>query len=320
MKITKRFILAFLTTALVFGACKKEEPTDPTVEPTPAAGTPSSVDLMNYFSQNQASEVQNFSGDAGSIITITGNKGTQLSFQANSFETASGNTVTGMIDIELIEIFDKAGMIRLNKPTTGLLPGGGFAPLTSGGEFKVTAYQNGQELKLKSGYGYNAIVPAPGGVDPNMGLFYGSGSEDTLIWEEADSGFVWGQGSEYSCYFDSLNWINCDYFWNNPNPQTTVSVEIPQGFNNTNCMVFISFDGLNSITTFYNYSNGAYTSSPNYTLPIGIDVHFVAVAFINGNPHVAIIPATIENNHYEIISQLNQTTLTQFESDLNNLP
>jgi hypothetical protein len=320
MKTTKRFIFTLLVSSLVMASCKKEEPTDPTVSPTPTAGTPSSQDLKNYFTQNQENAIQTFSGDAQTAISITGSKGTQLDFPANSFETTSGGAVTGSIDIEFIEIFDKADMIRLNKPTIGLQTGGGLAPLISGGEFKVTASQNGQELKLKPGISYNATVPAPNGVDSQMDLFYGNGSEDTLIWEQADSSFVFGQGSQYNTYFDSLDWINCDYFMSDPNPQTTVQVEIPQGFDNTTCMLFISFDGMNSMTSFYNYVNGVYTTAPSYTLPIGTDVHFVAVAFINGDPHVAIVPATIQNNHYEIIPQLSQTTTGQFQTDLNNLP
>lgn len=321
MKTTKRFIFTLLVSSLVMASCKKEEPQDPTQpEPTPTGETPSAQELKDYFSNNENDAIQYFTADSESPISITGNKGTQFNIQANSFETQSGGAVTGSIDFELIEIFDKADMIRLNKPTMGRKFNGDLEPLISGGEFKLTASQNGSELNLKPGYMYNVIVPAPGGVDPNMNAFNGTVTNDTLIWQPADSGFVTGQGNQYDCWFEQLNWINCDYFMNDPSPQTAVDVEIPQGFNNTTCMLFISFDGLNSMPSFYNYANGVYSTSPSYTLPIGIDVHFVAVSFIAGNPHVAIVPATIQNNHYEIIPQLNQTTPGQFQTDLNNLP
>jgi hypothetical protein len=321
MKTTKRIFLTLLAATMVAAACKKEEPQDPTQPtPTPTGETPSAQELKNYFSDNENDAIQFFTADSESPISITGNKGTQFDIQANAFETQSGGAVTGSVDIELIEIFDKADMIRLNKPTMGRKFNGDLEPLISGGEFKITVSQNGNELNLKSGYMYNVIVPAPNGVNPNMTAFNGSTANDTLIWNPADSGFVSGQGNQYNCYFDQLSWINCDYFMNDPNPQTAVQVEIPQGFDNTTCALFISFDGLNSLTSFYNYANSVYTSAPNYTLPIGTNVHFVAASFINGNPHVAIVPATIQNNHYEIIPQLNQTTAGQFQTDLNNLP
>lgn len=321
MKKTKRIFLTLLAVSLVATACKKDEPEDPNQpDPNPTGETPSAQELKNYFSDNENDAIQYFTVDAESQITIDGDKGTQFNIQANSFETQSGGAVTGSIDIELIEIFDKTDMIRLNKPTMGRQLNGDLEPLISGGEFKLTASQNGSELNLKQGYMYNVTVPAPNGVDPDMAAFNGTVTNDTLIWEPADSGFVNGQGNEYDCYFDQLNWINCDYFMNDPSPQTAVEVEIPQGFDNTTCMLFVSFDGLNSLTTFYNFSNGVYTTAPSYTMPIGIDVHFVAVSFINGDPHVAIVPATIQNNHYEIIPQLNQTTPGQFQTDLNNLP
>lgn len=321
MKKTKRILLTLLAVSLVATACKKDEPEDPTQpSPNPSGETPSAQQLKDYFSNNENDAIQYFTVDSENQIIINGDKGTQFNIQANAFETQSGVTVTGSIDIELIEIFDKADMIRLNKPTMGRKVNGDLAPLISGGEFKITASQNGSELNLKPGYMYNVTVPAPNGVDPNMDAFYGTETNDTLIWEQGDSSFVNGQGNEYDCYFNQMNWINCDYFWNDPNPQTTIDVEIPQGFDNTTCMLFVSFDGMNSITSFYNYANGVYTSAPSYTIPIGTDVHFVAVSFINGNPHVAIVPATIQNNHYEIIPQLNQTTQGQFQTDLNNLP
>lgn len=323
MKTTKRIFLTLLAVSLVATACKKDEPEDPTQpnpNPDPTEETPSAQALKDYFSNNKSDEIQYFTVDSENQITINGDKGTQLNIGANSFETQSGDPVTGSIDIEFIEIFDKADMIRLNKPTMGLQTNGDLAPLISGGEFKITASQNGSELSLKSGVMYNATVPAPDGVDPNMNVFYGNGSNDTLVWEQADSGFINGQGSEYDCYFNQIDWINLDYFMNDPNPQTVVEVELPSGFNGQNSALFISFDGMNSLSTIYNFTNGVYTSAPHYTLPTGLDVHFVAVAFIGGDPHVAIVPATIQNNHYETIPQLNQTTPGQFQTDLNNLP
>jgi hypothetical protein len=318
MKKMKILVIAMLGVTLATVSCKKDEPTtDPTTDPTV---NPSAQALGAFFSGNTANEVQQFTIDATTPGSISGSKGTVINFSGSSFETQSGTVVTGNVDIELIEIFSKADMIKLNKPTMANHPNGGLAPLISGGEFKITASQNGEELNLRDGFNYFVTVPAANGVDPNMEIFYGTDDSDTVVWNQADSSVIWGQGNQYSAYFDSLNWINLDYFMNQTGPQTTVQVEVPQGFNNQNCALFISFDGLNSLAMLYNASGNVFTSAPSYTLPVGMDVHFVALSFINNEPHVAIVQAQLVNNHYEVIQQLTQTTTGQLDTDLSNLP
>ena len=316
MKKIRNFALAAIGIAVFAVSCKKDDPITPN-NPDP---TGNSQALKNYFSNKEANAVQTFTIDATLSQSITGTNGTVVNFYPNSFVTSDGTPVTGNVEIKLIEIYKKSDMIRMNKPTMGNLPGGGMAPIISGGEFKVTASQNGQEVLLAPGMSYNLIAPAPNGIDPNMEIFYGNESGDTLTWNQADSSLVFGEQGSYYGYFDSLNWVNFDYFMNDPNPQTTVQVQIPTGFTNQTCAMYVSFDGLNSITSFYNYSGGIYTSAPNYTLPIGTEVHFVAMAIIGGVPHVAIVPSTIVDNHLEVITELTATTDSQFETDLNNLP
>lgn len=317
MKKMKFLGIAMLGVAFAIVSCKKETPIDPDTDPTVNA---SAQALSNYFATNTSNAVQTFTIDAANPIAITGSKGTVINFSANSFETQSGTVVTGNVKIELIEIFSKADMIRLNKPTMANHPSGGLAPLISGGEFKITASQNGESLRLREGYNYFVTVPAVNGVDPNMEIFYGNGDSDTVIWNQADSSALWGQGNTYMGYFDSLNWINLDYFMNVPGPQTTVQVEVPSGFNNQNCALYISFDGMNSLAMLYNSNGNIFTTATYYTLPVGMNVHFVALSFVNNEPHVAIVSAEITNNHYEVIQQLNQTTTTQLTADLSNLP
>lgn len=304
-------------------SCKKEQISPDITTPSEPTDNPSATSeaLISFFQDNLNSEKQYFTIDASSSSTITGAKGSQLTFSPNSFETSNGTVVTGNIDIQLIEIFTKAEMMMLNMPTMGQLSGNQIAPLISGGQFKITASQNGQKLNLVNGYGYSAVIPANNGVDPNMQLFYGTaGASDTVMWATADSSMLFGQGNQYNAYFDSINWVNLDYFSNLPGTQTTVQVEVPQGFDNQNCVMYVSFDGLNSLGALYNSSNNVFTSAPNYTLPVGTDIHFVAVSIIGGNPHVAIISSQITNNHYEVIPALTQTTDTQFAVDLTNLP
>lgn len=313
-------LIAFALIAMT--SCKKDNPPHAdVVQPgTTGQGTASGADLKAFYNSNLANVEQSFTIDAASPVLITGNQGTTIQFNPNSFETMSGQNVTGNIQIKLVEIFTKDKMIMMNKPTMANDFTGGLAPLISGGEARITATQNGQTIRLKPGMNYALTVPAPNGVDPNMGLFYGENSTDTLIWNAADTATFYGQGNTYFTFPDSLNWINCDYFYSNPNVKTTVQVQIPAGLNGSNCALYISFDGLNSLAQLYNFSGGVFTSSPNYQLPIGLPVHFIAVAIINGNPHASIVSSTIVNNHLEIMPSLTLMTSAQLSAALANLP
>ena len=268
--------------------------------------------------------MQKYVIDAENGGTITSNSNTQVTFYGNSFLNGMAQDVTGNITIELVELFNKSEMLRLNKPTMGVLPFGEQRPLVSGGEFQVKAFQNGNELYLKAGASYTIISEAPGGVaDQNMSLFIGEDDNGTLTWFPQDSSNntgVFAEGSQYFTFVNQLNWINCDYFMNYNGPMTTVTVQFPEGFTSNNAMLFISFDGLNSLTGIYGFENGVFTTAPYYELPVGIDVHFIAFTVINDEPHVAIVSATIADGHLEIIPALTQTTEGQFASDLLTLP
>ncbi len=307
---------------LAFTACKKKDttPSVPVVQPTSPSA--SLTDLKNFLKANLDGAAQTFTVNEDAGQTITGSKGTVVTISPNSFQTLSGGAVTGNITVKLVEIFDKKDMIMMNAATMGRWWDGSMKPLVSGGEFRITATQNGQALKLAPGMQFQANVPAAGGVDPNMGLFYGeNGSNpDTLVWTPADSALFIGQGNQYTFWSDSMNWVNCDYFYNNPNPQTVVQVTPPAGFDNSNLLLFISFDGINTIASMYHFAGGNFTTAPSYTLPIGMNVHFVAIAMINGNPHVAIVPATFANNHVEVLPALTQMTTAQLAAALNALP
>src|SRR5690606_24751639 len=101
--------------------------------------------------------------------------------------TKNGDAVTGAVDLEFVEIFDKATMLMTNKPTMGLLPNGDKALLISGGEFYVNATQNG--LPLETTCDFQLIVPTAltGGTDNDMILWNGTIDENgNLAWKEDD--------------------------------------------------------------------------------------------------------------------------------------
>jgi len=312
MKTLKKHLIAMLILATITSACKKER-VDLNKEPEKK-----SIPMSVFFEQNRSNSTETFVIDAGMYSSIVTSQGSGFYFPAFGFKDPNGNTVTGNITVKILEIRNKKDMVLKNVGTLANDYPNLIRPLISGGMYYIEAFQNNVNLTYEGPY--YVTTPAPMGVDNQMQTFTALNTEP-VIWNLADTTPIVIDSSQFNYYsvFNAFGWINLDYFMNIEEPRTFVQIQIPQGFNYTNCKVFISFDGLNSLCTVYNYNSGIYTTAPYY-LPVGINVHFIALSVINSNPHVAIIPATIQQNHFEIISSLAQTTFGQFETDLLNLP
>ena len=313
MKILKTVSLFISGTVLVLGtSCKKDNP-NPSTPVTSGGG------ISAFFQKNLNNATQTFTINAGLAQTITGSKGTVIQFNANSFVTQSGVPVSGNIQIELVEIYDKKDMVLLNKQTMGST-WDGLSPLISGGQFNIVAKQNGQKLKLADGVSYSINAPAPNGTSNEMGLFYGTITNDQLTWNQGDSAFVDITQNGYSLFCDSLNWVNLDYFMQISGPQSQLNVQIPSGISGTDTRVFVSIDGSNTLAGIYQFDAGVFTSGDYYKLPVGMNVHFIVINLENNAIKAKIIPSTITNNHLEVVNSLNTYTFSELSTLLQNLP
>jgi hypothetical protein len=95
----------------------------------------------------------------------------QVLFFPGSLKDKAGNIVTGIVEIKLLDVYSKADMLLINKPTMGILPNGDRAILKSGGEFFMTASQNGEELEIASPLMIRVPVDNTNGADNQMILF-----------------------------------------------------------------------------------------------------------------------------------------------------
>ena len=75
-----------------------------------------------------------------------GQEGTRFEFPKNAFVSANGTPITGNVDFELQEIYSAGAMISMDMPTVS---SGNI--LVSGGEFAMSARQNGVDLLLAPG-------------------------------------------------------------------------------------------------------------------------------------------------------------------------
>lgn len=310
--------------ALLFAACSEDNKAkDDSTSVTPIPQWSSPTGILGNFIQDQLNDrTQNFTLSGGSGIII-GQSGTYIQFN-NAFVMPNGGQVTGDVELEMIEIFDKGSMILTQKTTIADL-GGVFAPLESGGELYLAATQNGTDLKknpngtilVKMPVLNTALSPQPG-----MALYYGNtGSEsDAFTWTEADSATVTPcrdsssfSTENYCFYTDSLQWINVDKLANNPAPTTPLQLTLPPGYTTTNTIAAISFDGVNMAAAMdQNFA------SP-FDISIGMPIHIVVIAENAGALEFAIIPITVAAN-LSIPVQFTPGTPAQLQTLLLNLP
>ena len=314
MKTIQAITLSAFTLLILVGSCKKDK--EPTPNPPGQSGT-----ILDFFC-TYGEQAQSFTIDADSYSQIIGSKGTKVGFYPNSLVDQSGNSVTGNVHIELIEIYTKRGMVMSNKPTTS---SGNL--LVSGGEINIVATQNGSKLNLAPASNVVIQMPTSNPIS-GMQVFYGSiDLVDGLNWTLADSSsssvsivtdsLVTDPSMPYFYYFlsTSLDWINCDYFYNDPNPRTSITISTPKGYDQSSTKVFIVLNDYNSIAQ--TYWDGSNFSQPN-TLHEGLNTTVAAIAEIDGIYYSAFSPEIITTNH-EATLTFSETTVQAFESAVDAL-
>lgn len=326
MKITKHILGILLMTALLFSSCSKNN------DDVDIIITASPEDFNNLKENALENLTQNFqlNADDGST-TLTSSNGVQVTINGNCL-TQNGNAVTGTVDIEFVELFNKGSMLVTNKPTMGTLPNGDKALLISGGEFLINATQNG--LALETNCDIQLIVPAAltGGADTDMTLWEGTiDADDNLTWDEVEEEDATGQGrgvfvegAQYYAFLGAFGWSNVDRFYSDPRPKTTLLIGVPEGYDNENCALYLSYDGEDTgLARLDTYDPDTGLFSEHYgQVPIGLECHVIFVTEDANDWKYAIQAATIVDNGTITITddETSIATEAQLTAIINNLP
>jgi hypothetical protein len=300
----KKTALLILVSGITLFACKKPEVVP---EPVPTSN------LSALFENRMEDAKQSFTLDNTTGGTFEGSNGVIISVPANAFVYADGSAVSGSVSFELVEILTYREMMLLKKPTTS-----DGQILVSGGQINLTASKSGNPVYLASGMSVGVSVPNDS-PDPAMRLFSGVEGEDGIVeWSilEDDSIIFVDDTAEFGGYyfeFDNpdLGWINCDYFWDNPNPITNATVTLPEEFTGVYATGFACFPEINSVM----YMNWVYDSSNYiaYNIPVGTPTKFLFIAEIDGVYYSVITEIiAITADHVEVLS-MSVTTLEAFE-------
>lgn len=235
----------------------------------------------NDFMNDNKPEEQEFVLDTGGSGPIIGNQGTHLYMDSSIFMYPSGGDVSYPIIIKLIEVYQPKDMMFYELPTisNGQL-------LTTGGEIRVRAFKDGQELVLKPNRTYYCKVPSTN-PDPSMSIFFGAVNGEEVIWHDNPSSVSSSPnvdalelinvnvdtsltefpfaGIGYDLAVPVMGWINCDYFADY-NQQSTTNITYTSDNDNVEggMMKFLYFTELNSVVQVTGATSGS--------VPIGAHV------------------------------------------------
>lgn len=244
------------------------------------------------------------------ITSVTTKSGVVISINPSTF-TVNGKDVSGVINVEFVEIYKRSQMATANKTTQGVADpenqtdeteGTDLWPLVSGGEFYVNmTTENGEQID--SGAEYSLTVPSglTGGTDPDMLAWNGTEDADgNVTWEkQTDAAGVPipvtnGELGGYQLNLNNFGWANCDRFAAYPDPKTTILVDVPAGYDNTNCMVYLATEGQqNLLANLDHYDAGTELFSEHYgQVPVGLNGYIIFIAGTTAGWSYEIIPVT----------------------------
>ncbi|MHC0439802.1 hypothetical protein [Flavobacterium sp. 3-210] len=294
-------LLFLLLISFSFVSCDNSDGDDIKITP------PTSAAFKSISEKGVKGNTQKFTATAGSgMITITSAKGVKLNINGNCL-TKNGNAVTGQIDIEYIELFDKGNMLITNKPTMGITADGKKNLLISGGEFFIKATQGGVELQTSCSMSMIVPTALTDGLDNTMTLWTGVINDaGELAWREAKAGAdgangkggVQGEGNNYYVTFGNFGWTNVDRFYSDPRPKTTILADAPEGYDNNNSAIYLSYDGEgnNALAKLDTYTAAGLFSEHYGQIPIGLKCHVIFVTEDNGQWRYAIKAVTVAAN------------------------
>lgn len=200
--------------------------------------------------------------EPGTITITTAGRAVFRFPNGGYYFTASGETVSGNITVQIKEIYRKGDMIRENATTMTT----DNKLLVSGGMFQLTMSQNSQPVSLREDRKIQIDIPSEntGSEQPLAGMqvFQGFPSGDSIsngqiIWQTTASSDTVIQ----SAWYDAVNqidelgyslttsgyeWINCDY-WDPGTSFVNCTFNLPPEATNMNTRVYILYDGINAL-------------------------------------------------------------------------
>ncbi len=277
--MNKKLVPVVLFSLFALASCTKTARVVPDpVTPDPTAGYTYSMSSIYNSLKNLPKTVTINPAIGGSFY---GNSGTKYTFPANAFQTPSGGSVVGNIQLDVIEYVKRGDMIF-----SRVLPVSNGDALVSGGELSVTASQAGAKLVMKPGVTFTAQVPQLGVISTGMQAYYGQTVNTTTSPIDWYLGGVSALGAA-TCFgdtvtitSDSVGLVSAGHLLSSPSYQSfTVTV---------NGVTFDDSDHVQAYALYDNY-RVAYPMMSRYhqkfseTHVASLPLHFVVYTVYHGD-------------------------------------
>jgi hypothetical protein len=248
------------------------------------------------------------------------NFGTMLvTIPSRCFAKLNGTVVNGAITIRLKKATTFSEMVYngLSTATSNQL-------LSTAGMVNVQATQGTEILKVANGKTIDVLFEKP--IIQNFVSF--TGVQNTT----AANNITWQQNSMLTdtlssptglgftkIKIDSCVWVNCDYFYNLPNP-TNLFLKLPVGYGNTNTLCYAVFRTDKIMVGLYpDVSNQQFWQGTNYKVPIGKQARLIAISRKNAKTYFGFVDLVIANNSSINISTMDEVSDADLMIKLNAL-
>jgi hypothetical protein len=321
-----RYYLAVFFISILVYSCGKEYSDESGTNLLPAGWTntepasnahPARVLLNNL----QPADIRfTFDNATGSFLPVTP---FVVTIPNNCFVKMDNSPVTGNVEVSIIKASKFSEMMLYNLATVtnnGLL--------STDGMMKISAKKGTDPIKIAPGKTISLVFPKSG--NNNYQGFAGVENNTTInniTWSvnnqwQVDSMIMQGGGTTLfgtRIQIDSMQWVNCDYFYNQPNP-TNLYLKIPSGYGNANTICYAVFRTDKVITGLRpDVLNQRFWQGASYRVPIGKSVRLVAVSKKDNKNYYGHIDVTISADMTATITSMEEVSDAELQIRLNAL-
>jgi hypothetical protein len=252
-------IFTLVVNMMFIGGCSKER-TDPKEQVT-------NYNQMNDYYDTKKQKEQEFEINSSGEGPIIGNQGSKIWGSKDKLMYPNGDSVQWPFTIKLVELYKPIDMIYYQMPTVS-----GGVLLTTGGEIRLRAFKDDQELVLRPNETWTVEMPnnAPLG---DMKIYYGVANSSFIDWTNVPAGNFNVTSYGYSGEVEKLGWVSAGKTAYSA-VSTTSYLFTSSTDNLQNVSAFIYLPNIKSLMQVYEQNSGA--------LPIGEDMKIILMG-INGN-------------------------------------
>lgn len=261
----------------------------------------------------------NFNNSIGTIIPLGS---IFVVVPSSCFVKLNNSPVIGNVNLKIKKATKFSEMIAYNLATVtnnGLLSTDGMIKLEPTQGTDILKIASGKTISISFQKSSNNNYIGFEGVTNNTLVNNVTWRANTLWQVQSDSIGSQGIGPSTRIMIDSCQWVNCDYFYNQPNP-TNVYLKLPSEYGNTNTVCYVVFradkvmSGLVGDPNTQKFWQGA-----NYKLPIGKQVRLIAISKRDTRIYYGSADVTITADMTVTINTLDEVSDAELQLRLNAL-